>query len=118
MQPDIVTFNGYANQYADHPLRVQPGERLRFYVLNAGPNLVTPFHLVGGIFDRAYQDGDMTRWLTGVQTTDVAPGGAGAFDARFDTAGVYGFVSHSFANVDKGEIGAIEVGDVHGTMTH
>jgi nitrite reductase (NO-forming) len=118
MQPDIATFNGYANQYADHPLRVQPHERLRFYVLNAGPNLVLPFHLVGGIFDRAYRDGDMTHWLTGVQTTDVPSGGAAAFDAHFDTPGVFGFVNHSFASVDKGQIGAIDVGDVHGTMTH
>jgi nitrite reductase (NO-forming) len=118
MHPDVVTFNGYANQYADHPLRVKPRDLLRFYVLNAGPNLVTPFHLVGGIFDRAYQDGDMTHWLTGVQTTDVPSGGSAAFDAHFDTPGVYGFVSHSFANVDKGEMGAIEVGNVHGTMAH
>jgi nitrite reductase (NO-forming) len=118
MQPDIATFNGYANQYADHPLHVKPHQRLRFYVLNAGPNIVLPFHLVGGIFDRAYQDGDLTHWLTGVQTTDVPSGGAAAFDAHFDTPGVFGFVNHSFASVDKGEIGAIDVGDVHGTMTH
>jgi nitrite reductase (NO-forming) len=118
MQPDIATFNGYAGEYADHPLHVQPGERLRFYVLNAGPNLVTPFHLVGGIFDRVYQDGDMTHWLSGVQTTDVPSGGAAVFEAHFDTPGVFGFVNHSFAMVDKGQIGAIDVGDVHGTMSH
>jgi hypothetical protein len=32
--------------------------------------------------------------------------------------GVYGFVSHSFANVQKGETGAIDVAAVRGTMTH
>ena len=53
-----------------------------------------------------------------MQTTDVAPGGSAAFDARFDQPGVYGFVSHSFANVEKGELGAIDVGNVTGTMTH
>jgi nitrite reductase (NO-forming) len=118
MQPDFLTFNGYANQYADHPLHVQPHQRLRFYVVNAGPNLVTPFHLVGGLFERAYTDGDMSHWLTDVQTTDVAPGGSAAFDTTFDQPGVYGFVSHTFANVEKGELGAIDVGNVTGTMTH
>jgi nitrite reductase (NO-forming) len=118
MQPDYLAFNGYANEYADHPLHVQPHQRLRFYVVNAGPNLVTPFHLVGGLFERAYSDGDMSHWLNDVQTTDVAPGGSAAFDTRFDEPGVYGFVSHSFANVEKGELGAIDVGTVTGTMTH
>jgi nitrite reductase (NO-forming) len=118
MQPDYLAFNGYANEYADHPLHVQPRQRVRFYVVNAGPNLVTPFHLVGGVFERAYTDGDLSHWLNGVQTTDVAPGGSAAFDARFDRPGVYGFVSHSFANVEKGELGAIDVGNVHGSMTH
>ena len=51
-------------------------------------------------------------------STDVRSGGAAAFDARFVTPGVYGLVSHTFANVSKGEIGAIEVGDAHGTMAH
>jgi nitrite reductase (NO-forming) len=118
MNPDWVTFNGYASQYLKHPLRVQPGDLVRFYVVNAGPNLVTPFHLVGGVFDRVYPDGDVTHPLTGVQTTDVPPGGGAIFDARFDQPGIYGFVSHSFANAEKGEIGGIAVGNVRGTLKH
>jgi len=118
MTPDWATFNGRAFQYDDTPLRARPGERVRFYVVNAGPNLVVPFHLVGGIFDRAYIDGDMTHWLRDVQTTDVPPGGAAIFDARFPERGVYGFVNHSFANAEKGEIGTLLVGVAHGTMSH
>jgi nitrite reductase (NO-forming) len=118
MRPDWVTFNGYASQYLKHPLRVQPGDLVRFYVANAGPNLVTPFHLVGGVFDRVYPDGDVSHPLTGVQTTDVAPGGGAIFDSRFDQPGIYGFVSHSFANAEKGEIGGIAVGNVRGTLKH
>ena len=26
-QPDVIAFNGYANQYKDHPITVKPGER-------------------------------------------------------------------------------------------
>jgi nitrite reductase (NO-forming) len=118
MTPDWSTFNGRAFQYDDAPLHAAPGERVRFYVVNAGPNLVVPFHLVGAIFDRAYVDGDVSHWIRNVQTTDVAPGGAAIFDARFPTRGVYGFVNHAFANAERGEIGTLLVGNAHGTMSH
>jgi nitrite reductase (NO-forming) len=118
MTPDYMSFNGRAFQYDDRPLHVKPGERVRFYVVNAGPNLVLPFHIVGGIFDRAYVDGDMTHWLRDVQTTDVPPGGAAIFDVRFATRGVYGFVNHSFASAEKGQIGTVLVGSARGTMSH
>jgi nitrite reductase (NO-forming) len=118
MTPDYATFNGRAFQYNETPLHATPNERVRFYVVNAGPNLVVPFHLVGGIFDRAYVDGDVSHWLRNVQTTDVAPGGAAIFDARFPAAGVYGFVNHAFANAEKGEIGTLLVGSARGSMSH
>ena len=118
MTPDYTTFNGRAFGYDERPLHIKPGERVRLYVLNAGPNLVLPFHVVGGIFDRAYPDGDMTHWLRDVQTTDVAPGGAAIFDVHFSTAGVYGFVNHSFASAEKGDIGTILVGSARGSMSH
>ena len=81
MTPDYATFNGHLSSTNETPLHAAPNERVRFYVVNAGPNLVVPFHLVGGIFDRAYVDGDMSQRLRNVQTTDVAPGGAAIFDA-------------------------------------
>jgi nitrite reductase (NO-forming) len=117
-RPDWVTFNGYANRYVDHPLHLEPGWRARFYVVNAGPNLTTPFHLIGGIFDRVYPNGDVTRWETGVQTADVPSGGAAIFDAQFDAPGAYGFVSHMFASADKGELGEIGVGGRHARLPH
>jgi nitrite reductase (NO-forming) len=118
MQPSWATFNGFANQYNDHPLHAGPGDLVRFYVANAGPNLVTPFHAVGDVFDRVYPDGDVTHPLNGVQTADVPPGGSAIFDVRFDHQGVYGFVSHAFATVDMGEGGTVLVGHAHGSMSH
>ncbi|MHB8643847.1 MAG: cupredoxin domain-containing protein [Gaiellaceae bacterium] len=76
MQPDWVTWNGYANQYKDHPLTAKPGDLVRFYVVDAGPSLTTAFHIVGSILDRAYPDGDLTRYESGVQTVDVPAGGS------------------------------------------
>ena len=55
MNPDWVTWNGYAGQYVTHPLPADPGEVVRFYVVAAGPSLDTDFHVVGTILDRAYR---------------------------------------------------------------
>ena len=41
-----------------------------------------------------------------------------AIDVKIDKAGLYPFVSHSFASVDMGQVGLLKVGDVHGTMSH
>ncbi len=118
MMPDWVTFNGYAGQYKAHPLEADPGHLVRFYVANAGPSLVTAFHVVGTIFSRVYPEGDMTHPLTGVQTSDVPAGGGAVFEVKIDQPGLYPFVNHSFASVDMGQVGILNVGDVEGTASH
>src|SRR5581483_9208460 len=39
VSPDEVVFNGMAYQYRDQPLTARAGERIRLYVVDAGPNL-------------------------------------------------------------------------------
>lgn len=111
-----VVFNGKAFQYKDHPLRAEVGDRVRFFVVNAGPNLSSEFHVVGAVFDRVYPDGDPAHALTGVQTYGVPAGGGAVFETVFDEgasgAGAYAFVTHAFADADKGAVGVIEVGGV------
>ncbi len=51
MMPDWTTFNGYAGQYVAHPLPADPGDLVRFYVVDAGPSLTTAFHVVGTILE-------------------------------------------------------------------
>jgi len=111
MEPDWTTFNGYANQYVTHPLTADPGETVRFYVVAAGPTLDTDFHVVGTIFDRAWVNGDMTQFQTGVQTVGVPAGGGAVFDVKIDEPGLYPFVSHAFAHVDLGQVGLLKIGD-------
>jgi nitrite reductase (NO-forming) len=118
MRPDYVTFNGYANQYKDQPLTADPGDTVRFYVVDAGPSLDTDFHVVGAILDRVYLDGTTTDVLHGVQTQLVPAGGGMVFDVKFREAGIFPFVSHAFAAVDMGEVGLVNVGHVPGTMSH
>ena len=118
MAPDWVTWNGYAGQYVKHPLTANPGETVRFWVVAAGPSFDTDFHVVGTLLNRAWLDGDMTRYLRNVQTATVPAGGGGVFDVKIDEPGLYPFVSHSFASVDMGQAGLLNVGNVQGTMSH
>ena len=117
-QPDFVTWNGYAAQYKDHPLTARPGQTVRFYVVAAGPSFDTDFHVVGTVLHRVYLDGTTTDILHDTQTQLVPAGGGMIFDVAFHQAGIYPFVSHSFASVDMGQVGLINVGGVKGTMSH
>ena len=118
IMPDWTTFNGYANQYVTHPLEADPGDTVRFYVVAAGPTLDTDFHVVGTIFNRAWVNGDMTQFQTGVQTVGVPAGGGAVFDVKIDEPGLYPFVSHAFAHVDLGQVGLLKIGNPPGTATH
>jgi nitrite reductase (NO-forming) len=119
MTPDWVTWNGYASQYVTHPLTAHPGHTVRFYVVDAGPSLNTDFHVVGTLLQRAWVDAGVTDPPEhGVQTVTVPAGGGGIFDVTIDKPGLYPFVTHSFASVDMGAVGLLNVGDVKGTMSH
>lgn len=109
-----VTFNGKAAQYTKAPLAVEVGDRVRFFVVNAGPSLSSDFHVVGAIFDRVYPDGNPDNALEKVQTYPVPAGGGAVFETTFEEGasgeGTYAFVTHAFADADKGALGLIRVG--------
>jgi nitrite reductase (NO-forming) len=117
-QPDWVSWNGYAGQYVTHPLTADPGDTVRFWVVDAGPSFDTAFHVVGTILNRAWVNADMTQFQRNVQTAVVPAGGGGVFDVKIDQPGLYPFVNHSFASVDLGQVGLLNVGNVKGTMSH
>jgi nitrite reductase (NO-forming) len=117
LAPDYVVFNGVAGQYAAHPIQVNPGELLRFYIVDAGPNRVSSFHVVGAIFDRVFEDGFSLPRL-GVQTVSVPVGGGMIFETRLAEPGLYPFVSHAFADATKGAVGVLRAGNPSGTAAH
>jgi nitrite reductase (NO-forming) len=116
---DAVVFNGYVNQYKHNPVRVEPGERVRAWVLDAGPSENSAFHIVGTIFDTVYKEGvlvlspDDTHG--GSQALDLQPSQGGYVEFSFDEAGLYPIVTHKFANVGKGALGLFQAGDVEAT---
>jgi nitrite reductase (NO-forming) len=107
LAPDYVAFNGRAAQYAEHPIDVKVNELVRLYVVNAGPNRVSSFHVVGGIFERVFQDASATTALVGVQTVNVPVGGGAIFEIRLKEPGEYPFVTHAFADATKGGVGIL-----------
>jgi nitrite reductase (NO-forming) len=119
MTPDWVTWNGYAGQYKTHPLTADPGQTVRFWVVDAGPSLNTEFHVVGTVLSRAWINADLVDAPQhDIQTAIVPAGGGGVFDVKIDKPGIYPFVSHSFASVQMGQVGLLNVGNVPGTMSH
>ncbi len=106
--PDYIVFNGSAHQYADHPIRVTAGEPIRLYVVNAGPNRVSAFHVVGAIFSKVYVDAVASHAWEGVQTVDVPVGGGMIFETKLAEPGTYPFVTHAFADATKGAVGMFE----------
>jgi nitrite reductase (NO-forming) len=111
VQPDYVVFNGYANQYKADPITVKAGQRIRLFVLNAGPSNFSAFHVIGAMFDEVYIDGNPANEMVGNQTVAIAPGGGATVELVIPQAGLYPFVTHSFADASKGALGVIKVTD-------
>jgi len=107
--PDEVVFNGVAFQYNDHPLNAKVGQRVRLYVIDAGPNLPSAFHVIGGIFTAVYPDGDASHALTGVSTYPISPGQGAVFDAIMQQPGKYPIVDHSMRDMMIGAVGVLNV---------
>lgn len=107
--PDYVVFNGYANQYKDTPLQAKAGERIRLFLLNAGPSLFSAFHVIGAIFSDTYMDGNPANHMQGNQTVVVAPGGGYVVELTVPDPGKYPFVTHSFSAAMLGALGVLQV---------
>lgn len=107
--PDFVAFNGRPNQYVDAPIRVNVGDRVRFWVVNAGPTHPSAFHVVGEQFDTMYLGAPPGTPIRGVQTWDVPAGGGMCFELVCDVPGEFPFVNHGFGHGQKGAIGFLVV---------
>lgn len=110
-QPEYVVFNGRVGALmGENALRMRSGESVRLYLGNAGPALLSSFHIVGEIFDDVYGEGGTRVNQHNVQTTVVPVGGAAMVDLVMDVPGSYQFVDHSmFRAFHKGAMGAFEV---------
>lgn len=102
--PDVIAFNGYANQYKANPITVKRGERIRLYVLDAGPSKWSAFHVIGTVFDKTYVEGVVGH---DSQTVSFAPSQGGWVEFTLDQEGNYPFVTHAFGDMVKGAAGIL-----------
>ena len=114
---DAVVFNGYVNQYKAHPIRVEPNQRVRVWLLDAGPSENSAFHIVGTQFDTVFKEGNYllrrgNPEQGGSQTLDLQPSQGGFVEFSFHDPGLYLAVTHKFSNVGKGALGVFQAGDV------
>ncbi|WP_227468254.1 multicopper oxidase domain-containing protein [Microbacterium sp. YJN-G] len=112
--PDLVTFNGYANQYDHAPLPATVGERVRVWVLDAGIERPSSFHVIGGQFDTVWVEGAYLlnrSETTGSQALGLQPAQGGFVELNFPEAGSYPFVSHFMIDAERGAHGLFTVTD-------
>jgi copper-containing nitrite reductase len=110
-QPTFVVFNGRVGSLTGkNVLRAKVGERVRIYFGDAGPNLISSFHIIGTIFDKVYREGDLVDPPAhNIQTTLVPAGGATAVEFEAKVPGTYTLVDHAIFRIEQGAVGYVEV---------
>lgn len=109
-KPAYVMFNGGLFRYVAEPIKARPGDFVRIYFLNAGPNIISTFHLVGIVWDFAYWQGMPApeNTFVGGQTVLAGPSDSWVVDFRVPPdEGSYLIVTHAFGSTTRGAIGVL-----------
>jgi nitrite reductase (NO-forming) len=109
-RPTYVLFNGAEGALTgDKALTAKVGEKVRLFVGNGGPNLVSSFHVIGAIFDQVRFEGG-SNVQKNVQTTLIPAGGAAVATFTARVPGSYVLVDHSiFRAFNKGALAILKV---------
>lgn len=104
-RPDFVVFDGTVDRYVKHPIPIKVGELVRLFLVNAGPNLLSTFHVTGAIFSTIYRGGNPADALHGLASFEVGPGDGAVFEFRVNEPGDYTFIDHALARPLRGAQG-------------
>src|SRR5690606_31320260 len=105
-KPAYVAYNGKLFRYVEDPIMVKPGDYVRIYYLNIGPNLLSTFHIVGIIWDYAYWQGHPAAKFAGGQTVTAGPSDSWVVEFRVPPdEGAYTLLSHAVGSTSRGAIG-------------
>jgi nitrite reductase (NO-forming) len=113
-RPDLTVFNGHATQYVHAPLEVTVGDRVRFWVLAAGPSRGISFHVVGAVFDTVFVEGSYRLRPDddpdgGAQALQLGVAQGGFVETVFTEPGTYTAVNHDMADMERGARALIHV---------
>ena len=109
-RPEYYVFNGAVGSLTKtHELTADIGETVRIYFGVGGPNKMSSFHIIGGVFDTVYEDGSLSGVKHDVQTTVVPPGAAAIVEMKMQYPGKYMLVDHALTRAGKGLVGVLDV---------
>lgn len=107
-RPMYTAFNGKLFRYVEEPIVGKPGDYVRINFLNAGPNLLSTFHIVGIVWDFAYWQGHPDNRYTGGQTVTAGPSDSWVVEFRIPPdEGSYLMLSHAVGSTDRGALGLL-----------
>lgn len=113
-----VVFNGGIFKYspvhdaeATRWLQAKPGERVRIYFVNAGPNEFSSLHPIAGMWDKVFPSGSPKNVLHNMQSYTVGPGDAAALDLISPVEGANAIVDHAMHHALSGAIAVIMFSD-------
>lgn len=107
-RPEYTGFNGRPFRYVEEPIAVNPGDYVRMYFLNVGPNLLSTFHIVGIVWDYVYWQGHPQARMPGGQSVTAGPTDSWVIEFRIPPEeGVYTMLSHAVGPTARGAIGLL-----------
>jgi nitrite reductase (NO-forming) len=91
---------------------VRAGERIRIWVVDAGPQFGSSFHVVGTQFDTVFKEGAYLLRPNNpehgaAQTLDLAPAQGGFVEFTLPAPGHYSFIDHAMVNAEHGAHGVL-----------
>ena len=111
-KPKYTMFNGKLFRYVEEPVNAKPGDFIRIYFLNIGPNLISTFHIVGIVWDYAYWQGmpNPENTFVGGQSVLAGPSDSWIVDFRApEDEGAYLMLNHAVGQTSRGAIGILNV---------
>src|SRR5262249_39051139 len=110
-RPEYFVFNGSVGALTRlHPLHAKVGEKVRIFFGVGGPNYTSSCRVMGTICDKVYSRGGLQPPpIEGIQTVNVAPGGAVITEFKTKVPGNYTLVDHALARAERGLLGILSV---------
>jgi len=107
-KPMYTAFNGKLFRYVEEPIVGKPGDYVRINFLNAGPNLLSTFHIVGIMWDFVYWQGNPDNKFIGGQTVTAGPSDSWVIEFRIPPdEGSYLMLTHAVGSTDRGALGLL-----------
>ena len=109
MENEFYAVNGVANYYAEHPLEIKVGEKVRIYLSNMTEfDLVNNFHLHANMFDY-YPNGTSLQSAELTDTVNLCQGQRGIMEFSYKYPGMYMFHAHTSEFAELGWMGFFNV---------